>query len=220
MTTVQIKEGNQLILACDVAEIASQNEFIQSLVAEAQAASDGMAEREDAEGCVVTVLVFTNNDVARYALVNDCTPNCGTVVAISNDASELIDLHTDDMRAIRLDDASVSVGDRIAIDWDASQVNLVDCMDQHSALVNSDAYTISKMSNATARKYFLHDNDVNNRTDEPSCYFSQNGDDDGWGFWVAPDGTVDVDDVSANGELPSSKIVEACVASAKKWLNR
>jgi hypothetical protein len=64
-----------------------------------------------------------------YALVNDCTPNNATIVAISNDASELIDLHTDDtMRAIRLDDASVSVGDRIAIDWDASQVNLADCL--------------------------------------------------------------------------------------------
>lgn len=76
------------------------------------------------------------------------------------------------------------------------------------------------MSNAIARKYFLHDNDVNGRTDEPSCYFSQNGYDDGWGFWVAPDGTVDVDDTSANGDLPSARIVEACVVSAKKWLNR
>jgi ribosome modulation factor len=57
VTTVQIKEGNQLILACDVAEIANQNEFIQSLVAEAQAASDGMSEREDGEGCLVTALV-------------------------------------------------------------------------------------------------------------------------------------------------------------------
>lgn len=63
-----------------------------------------------------------------YALVNDCTPNNATVVAISNDAGELIDLHTDDtMRAIRLDDTSVSVGDRIAVDWEASQVNLADC---------------------------------------------------------------------------------------------
>jgi hypothetical protein len=64
-----------------------------------------------------------------YALVNDCTPNNATIVAISSDAGELIDLHTDDtMRAIRLDDASVNVGDRIAIDWDASQVNLADCL--------------------------------------------------------------------------------------------
>ena len=76
-----------------------------------------------------------------YALVNDCTPSNGTIVAISNDAGELIDLHTDDtMRAIRLDSATVSVGDRIAIDWDASQVNLADCIDEHAALVNSDAY--------------------------------------------------------------------------------
>jgi hypothetical protein len=63
-----------------------------------------------------------------YALVNDCTPNNATIVAISSDAGELIDLHIDDtMRAIRLD-VSASVGDRIAIDWDASQVNLADCL--------------------------------------------------------------------------------------------
>jgi hypothetical protein len=63
-----------------------------------------------------------------YALVNDCTPNNATIVAISSDASELIELHTDDtMRAIRLDNAA-TVGDRIAVDWDASQVNLADCL--------------------------------------------------------------------------------------------
>ena len=65
----------------------------------------------------------------RYAVISDCTPNNGTIVAISANAAELIDLHTDDtMRAIRLHDTSVSVGDRIAVDWDASQVNLADCL--------------------------------------------------------------------------------------------
>lgn len=63
-----------------------------------------------------------------YALVNDCTPNNATIVAISNDASELIDLCNDDtMRAIRLE-SDASVGDRIAVDWSESQVNLADCM--------------------------------------------------------------------------------------------
>jgi hypothetical protein len=57
MATVRITEGNQLILACDVSEISSQNEFIRGLVAQAQAASDGMAEQEDGEGCLVTAVV-------------------------------------------------------------------------------------------------------------------------------------------------------------------
>jgi len=57
MTTVRITEGDQLILACDISDIANQNEFIRGLVAEAQAASDGMAEREDAEGCMVTAVI-------------------------------------------------------------------------------------------------------------------------------------------------------------------
>ena len=63
-----------------------------------------------------------------YAVVADVTPNNGTIVAISSDASELIDLHTDDtMRAIRLDAPAV-VGERIAIDWDTQAVNLADCI--------------------------------------------------------------------------------------------
>lgn len=67
--------------------------------------------------------------MTKYALVNDCTPNNATIVAISNDAGQLIDLHTDDtMRAVRLLDANVAVGDRIDIDWDACRVNLADCM--------------------------------------------------------------------------------------------
>lgn len=60
MTTVQIKEGDQLILACDVSEIASQNEFIQGLVAEAQQSIEGTAEKTDVEGCVVTAIIFAS----------------------------------------------------------------------------------------------------------------------------------------------------------------
>jgi hypothetical protein len=127
MATVQIKEGNQLVLNCDVADIADHNEFIRSLVAEAKLASDGLAEREDSEGCLVTAIYFADDEL-RYALVSDCTPNNATIVAISSDAGELIDLHIDDtMRAIRLE-IEANVGDRIAVDWDASQVNLADCM--------------------------------------------------------------------------------------------
>lgn len=57
MATVRITEGNQLIMACDISEISSQNEFIRGLVAQAQSASDGMATQEDPEGCLVTSTV-------------------------------------------------------------------------------------------------------------------------------------------------------------------
>lgn len=67
-------------------------------------------------------------NMMTYAVVTDVTPNNGTIVAISSDASELIDLHTDDtMRAIRLE-SPAQVGERIAIDWDTQAVNLADCM--------------------------------------------------------------------------------------------
>lgn len=52
-TTVRITEGDQLILACDVAEIANHNEFILGLVSDAQA-NGGHAEKNDDEGCLVT----------------------------------------------------------------------------------------------------------------------------------------------------------------------
>lgn len=78
---------------------------------------------------------------------------------------------------------------------------------------------MSKMSNAIARKYFQHDCD-NDANDEPSCYFSENGEEDGWGFWVGKDGSLTIDDVSANGETPSGRIIQACEVAAKKWLNR
>lgn len=76
---------------------------------------------------------------------------------------------------------------------------------------------MNRMSNAIGRRYFLHANDVS-ADNTPACYFSQTGDEDGWGFWVARDGSVDVDDVSANGELPSERILAACVVAAKKRL--
>ena len=65
-----------------------------------------------------------------YAVVNDCTPNNATIVAISNDPSELIDLQADEWRAIKLigRNANAKVGDRIDLDWDECRVNLADCM--------------------------------------------------------------------------------------------
>lgn len=73
------------------------------------------------------------------------------------------------------------------------------------------------MSNAIARQYFLHANDF--YKDEVRCCFFANGTDcDSWGFWVRPDGTVDIDDVSSNGDLPSKRIVDACVRAAKRYL--
>ena len=63
-----------------------------------------------------------------YALVNDCTPNNATIVAISNNAGVLIDLHTDDtIRAIRVG-VDAKIGDRLSIDWDTQAVNLADCL--------------------------------------------------------------------------------------------
>lgn len=79
---------------------------------------------------------------------------------------------------------------------------------------------MKKMSNAIAREYFLHARDEDADTGEPTCFFSQTGDDDGWGFWVDIDGTVIVDDVSSTGEMPSSRIVDACVTAAVKYLKR
>lgn len=79
--------------------------------------------------------------------------------------------------------------------------------------------TTTKLSNAIARQHFLHDNDTFHDTGKKCCFFSERSyDESGWGFWVRPDGTVDVDDVSSNGELPSRKIVDACVRAAVKYL--
>jgi len=77
--------------------------------------------------------------------------------------------------------------------------------------------TSKTISNAIARKYFTHANDFN-QNGMRCCFFSLGTDSSGWGFWVAPNGRVDVDDVSANGDLPSKRIVDACVRSAMKYL--
>lgn len=70
------------------------------------------------------------------------------------------------------------------------------------------------LSNATARRYFLHAADEHE--DGSQCCFFSNGD---WGFWVRADGTVDTDTASSNGDLPSRKIVDACVRAAVKFLS-
>lgn len=76
-----------------------------------------------------------------------------------------------------------------------------------------------ELSNAIARRYFLHANDCNSEGVR-CCYFSNSLKVDAWGFWVSPDGSVDVDDASSNGDLPSSRIVSACVRAAVKLLNK
>jgi hypothetical protein len=89
--------------------------------------------------------------------------------------------------------------------------------------------TKSAMTNAVARKFFLHDADQYHgdtySVDSPyCCYFSywrplgEMPDESRWGFWVRPCGTVDVDSVSANGKLPSAGIVAACVRAAVQYL--
>ena len=75
-----------------------------------------------------------------------------------------------------------------------------------------------QMSNAIARRYFLHANDFH-EDGYQCCFFSDGFREDGWGFWVRPDGTVDVDTASSNGELPSRKVVDACVRAAVKFLS-
>lgn len=78
------------------------------------------------------------------------------------------------------------------------------------------------MSNATARQYFLHDHDTYHDTGVRCCFFAQgkDGDEDDWGFWVRPDGTVDVDEHTSCGDLPSDNIVEACRRAAVKHLKK
>ncbi len=76
---------------------------------------------------------------------------------------------------------------------------------------------MASLSNAIARKHFLHDHDLHAGV-TPTCYFCGGLGTDSWGFWVRADGTVDVDATSANGELPSSRITAACVRAAVKHL--
>lgn len=75
-----------------------------------------------------------------------------------------------------------------------------------------------RLSNAIARMYFLHANDKH-EDGSRCCFFSAGFKEHGWGFWVRPDGTVDVDTASSNGELPSRTIVDACVRAAVKFLS-
>lgn len=75
---------------------------------------------------------------------------------------------------------------------------------------------MKNLSNTIARKFFLHDCDTHHATDAKCCFFSSGS----WGFWVRPDGTVDVDDETSNGELPVAKIVYACRIAAVKYLAR
>lgn len=85
--------------------------------------------------------------------------------------------------------------------------------------------TTARLSNKTARQYFLHDGDthyceVTGKTSR-CCYFSELGYDSGdrgWGFWVREDGTVDVDSEISNGELPSDGIINACRRAAVRHL--
>lgn len=53
---VQIKEGNQLVFRGDVAD-APATEFMQLLIAAAIADGES-AEREDADGCLVTCVIY------------------------------------------------------------------------------------------------------------------------------------------------------------------
>lgn len=77
--------------------------------------------------------------------------------------------------------------------------------------------TKTRMSNAIARKYFLHDCDTDHRNGQLTCFFADvpAG---GWGFWVNEDGDVIIDEESSNGETPSGKIIAACVTAAQKHL--
>ena len=75
-----------------------------------------------------------------------------------------------------------------------------------------------RMSNAIARRYFSHAGDKS-ADGTQTCYFCQEHlNEDGWGFWVELDGRVVVDDTSANGTLPSRKIIDECVCAAVKFL--
>lgn len=77
--------------------------------------------------------------------------------------------------------------------------------------------TASKLSNKTARQYFLHDCDTH-EDGQRCCFFAEGTGESGWGFWVREDGTVDIDDASSNGQSPSYKIIDACRRAAMRHL--
>lgn len=74
----------------------------------------------------------------------------------------------------------------------------------------------NKMSKL-ARKYFLHadDTDFHGRR---VCYFSQTGDEDGWGVWIDANGGIDVDVTSADGSEPSARLQRILAIAARKYL--
>jgi hypothetical protein len=81
--------------------------------------------------------------------------------------------------------------------------------------MTTTARTISK----TAQTYFLHAHDENHDTGELCCYFSQNGEENGWGVWIDKHGKVDIDETSANGETPSTRLLEIIKIAARKKLS-
>ena len=78
--------------------------------------------------------------------------------------------------------------------------------------------TTAQLSNAIARKYFYHAEDMKGTTDERVCFFSEGGNEEGWGFWVDAKGNVEIDHVSSSGKLPGRAIVDACRRAAIKYL--
>ncbi len=71
-----------------------------------------------------------------------------------------------------------------------------------------------EIADPIARKYFLHANDVDLEGSK-SCYFADGTD---WGFWVAPNGQITVDCMSASGKMPDRDITGACVSAAIEFL--
>lgn len=74
-----------------------------------------------------------------------------------------------------------------------------------------------------ASKYYLHNIDRNHDTGASVCYFCASGQygspEDGWGIWIDRNGNVDVDDVSANGTLPSERLLKVLRIAARKQLS-
>ena len=69
-----------------------------------------------------------------------------------------------------------------------------------------------------AKKYYLHAHDENHTTGQRCCYFSQNGGEDGWGVWIDKNGSADIDETSANGEMPSTRLLNILKIAARKKL--
>jgi hypothetical protein len=119
---VSRQKGIRKMMTYNEAMIASLDQLTDELAAAGWDSTQ--TEILDARLAVVGLIAETQS---LYAIVSDCTPNNGTIEAISQNAGELIDQCTDDTwRAIRLAEAA-SVGDRISVDWDTQAVNLPEC---------------------------------------------------------------------------------------------